>query len=253
MPPRFSIITVCYQAAPLLETTFISIFSQTFKDYEYIVVDGGSKDHTPLLLEKYKAHISKVISEPDKGLYDAMNKGLALATGTYVWFINAGDSLYASDTLEQLHTAARDADILAGEVVLVNEAGQALGTRSELTTQRLPRHLTWKSMRYGMVVSHQGFIPKRALCPTYVLGNLSADIDWVIHVLKKSRQTRVVGFPVARYLTGGLSKKRHADGLKGRYAILRTHFGWFPNLWAHGFILVRGLWWKWKRRGKPSY
>lgn len=254
MPPRFSIITVCYQAAPLLEKTFQSVFTQTCKDYEYIVVDGGSTDGTMALLQRYANKIDQVISEPDRGLYDAMNKGLAKATGSYVWFINAGDCLYAADTLERLSKAAAEGvPILAGEVVLVDDDGHELGTRSALTTQKLPAQLNWRSLRYGMVVSHQGFIPQRQWCPPYRLGNLSADIDWVIQTLKAGKTARVVDFPVACYLMGGLSKKRHQEGLKGRYAILKEHFGFFPNLLAHVFILGRGLWWKCKRLGKPSY
>lgn len=99
--PKFSIITVTYNAAKVLEDTIQSIVTQTYKNLEYIIVDGGSTDETLDIIHKYQEHITTVISEPDQGLYDAMNKGIKLATGDYLCFLNAGDSLHEDDTLLQ--------------------------------------------------------------------------------------------------------------------------------------------------------
>ena len=88
--PKFSIITVTYNAAKVLEDTIQSIVTQTYKNLEYIIVDGGSTDETLDIIHKYQEHITTVISEPDQGLYDAMNKGIKLATGDYLCFLNAG-------------------------------------------------------------------------------------------------------------------------------------------------------------------
>ena len=98
--PKFSIITVTYNAGAVLEDTIQSVITQTYKNVEYIIVDGGSKDRTLQIIEQYKEHIHTVISEPDKGLYDAMNKGIKLATGDYLCFLNAGDELHEDDTLQ---------------------------------------------------------------------------------------------------------------------------------------------------------
>ena len=98
--PKFSIITVTYNAGAVLEDTIQSVITQTYKNVEYIIVDGGSKDRTLQIVEQYKEHIHIVISEPDKGLYDAMNKGIKLATGDYLCFLNAGDELHEDDTLQ---------------------------------------------------------------------------------------------------------------------------------------------------------
>lgn len=92
--PKFSIITVTYNAAKVLEDTIQSIVTQTYKNLEYIIVDGGSTDETLDIIHKYQEHITTVISEPDQGLYDAMNKGIKLATGDYLCFLNAGDGLH---------------------------------------------------------------------------------------------------------------------------------------------------------------
>ena len=102
--PKFSIITVTYNAGAVLEDTIQSVITQTYKNMEYIIVDGGSKDRTLQIIEQYKEHIHTVISEPDKGLYDAMNKGIKLATGDYLCFLNAGDELHEDDTLQLMVT-----------------------------------------------------------------------------------------------------------------------------------------------------
>src|ERR1700712_4186557 len=112
MPPTVSIITITYNAEPFLERTIQSILAQTATDYEYVVIDGASKDGTVAIIKQYEHCITSWVSEPDKGLYDAMNKGLHRASGQYVWFMNAGDELYDSQTLSNLlvHSQTTHAD-----------------------------------------------------------------------------------------------------------------------------------------------
>lgn len=249
--PVISIITVVYNSVSLLEMTMQSVFDQDYPNIEYIVVDGASTDGSKVLIQKYETQISRWISEPDKGLYDAMNKGIDLATGDFIWFMNAGDTIRSKDTVSKMVAQCEvDTDVLYGEVMLVNEEREEQGTRSECTTQQLPSQLNWKSLRYGMVVCHQGFLPRRSIVPKYMMGNLSADIYWVIECLKKSRKNTHTHLIVANYLMGGLSKNRHQQSLKDRYQILQEQYGYLPNLFAHGWILGRGLWAKYVLR-KP--
>lgn len=98
MKYKISIITVCFNAEADIEKTIISVLGQTFQDYEYIIVDGASKDTTMQIVGKYSGKIHQVISEPDKGIYDAMNKGIHLANGEWLIFMNAGD-YFSSPTL----------------------------------------------------------------------------------------------------------------------------------------------------------
>ena len=86
LTPKFSVITVTYNAEAVLEDTIQSVISQTYHHVEYIIVDGASKDNTLSVINRYKEHISRIVSEPDKGLYDAMNKGIKLATGDFLCF-----------------------------------------------------------------------------------------------------------------------------------------------------------------------
>lgn len=250
-PPLLTIVTVTWNAAHLLEGTIHSVLEQTYPHIEYLLIDGASTDHTPTILALAESanrrlltgKMLRIISEPDKGLYDAMNKGQRMATGDFILFLNAGDRLFEKNTVEKMmRQATPDTDVLYGEVMLVSEARRHLGTRSELSTQVLPKKLTWESLRHGMVVCHQGFVARRAIAPEYIPDNLAADIDWVISILKRSRENINTGLIVAEYLVGGVSKQRHRQSLQNRYDVLKKHYGFSPNLWAHGKILWRALW-----------
>ena len=142
--PKFSVITVTYNAEAVLEDTIQSVISQTYRHVEYIIVDGASKDKTLSIIDRYKDHIAKVTSEPDKGLYDAMNKGIRLATGDYLCFLNAGDSFHEDDTLQQMvHTlpGSELPDVMYGETALVDKEGHFVRMRR----LSAPETLTWKS------------------------------------------------------------------------------------------------------------
>ena len=183
--PKFSIITVTYNAGAVLEDTIQSVITQTYKNVEYIIVDGGSKDRTLQIIEQYKEHIHTVISEPDKGLYDAMNKGIKLATGDYLCFLNAGDELHEDDTLQlMVHSITESTlpDVLYGDTAIVDEEGHFLHMRRLAP----PENLNWKSFKEGMLVCHQAFFARRDLVEPYNLHyRFSADFDWCIRIMCK--------------------------------------------------------------------
>ena len=240
----FSIITIVYNGESLIEGTIKSVLNQTHKDIEYIIIDGKSSDKTVEIAQNLTQKTclkTKIVSEKDKGLYVAMNKGLAQATGDFLLFLNCGDHLFEPTTLEKIvHQATPDTQILFGETMLVDENRTHIGTRSAITVQKLPEKLTWQSMRYGMLVCHQSFLVRRSLPPPqYIEQNLAADIDWVIKCLKNADNVRNTHTIISEYLMGGVSKKQHRQSLKDRYAVLKTHFGFFPNIFAHIAITVR--------------
>lgn len=260
-PPVFSIITVVYNGESLLPGTIESVYQQTYPHIEYLIIDGASKDNSLKVIQQWAVEMPNLryISEPDLGLYDAMNKGLRLATGDYVWFLNGGDHLHAADTVEKValsrSTLASEAevDVIYGETLLVNDARQPAGTMSELSTRRLPTHLHWRDYLGGMLVVHQSFIPRRELAPEYMLHNLCADYDWCIRILKKSRNTVNTGLILTDYLMGGMSKQRHQQSLRDRFEVMRTHFGLPLTLAAHGWIVLRAGWHRLARWGKEKY
>jgi glycosyltransferase involved in cell wall biosynthesis len=248
--PRISIITVTYNAAGVLEPTIQSIIRQTFPHYEYIIIDGGSTDSTVGIIRKYASHISYWVSEPDKGLYDAMNRGLQAARGEYVWFMNAGDKIYDQHTLAQLFTSSqKDADIYYGDALFFTQTGEITGLRSEVTPHKLPGNLNWKSLQYGMVVCHQSFIARKAIAPLYDLSHpYCADVDWEIKCLKRAKKIVHTHLVLSRYLTGGFSKKNLYQSLLDRFAVLKSHYGIFTTLQSHLWITLRGALFVLKRK-----
>jgi glycosyltransferase involved in cell wall biosynthesis len=243
--PLLTIITITYNAEQFLERTLRSVeaalgqFTQP-DAVEYLIIDGNSKDKTLQIVAQF-SFISKAVSEPDKGLYDAMNKGLLLAQGKYVWFLNAGDEIYGPDVLTDLTVALNDdADVYYSDAMLVRENGSEVGLRSQFTPHSLPQNLKWQDFALGMKVCHQAFIAKKSIAPLYDIQNLSADIDWEIECLKKSKQTVFLHFVLCRYLVGGLSVKNHRRSLLDRFKVLNKHFGVTRTVINHFRIFLRG-------------
>jgi glycosyltransferase involved in cell wall biosynthesis len=148
--PKVSIITVVFNGARFLEATIQSVINQQCKNFEYIIVDGGSTDGTLDIIHKYEKQISKWSSGTDSGLYDAMNKGIDLAIGDYLWFINAGDEIYDIEVLCKLFKDENaEADIFYGETLIIDPNGKEIGMRR----QKIPEMLNWKSLKRGMVVN----------------------------------------------------------------------------------------------------
>jgi len=257
IPPTFSIITVVYNGESLLAGTMESVFRQTYPNIEYIVVDGASKDGSVKIIEEFALKMPHLrwISAPDQGLYDAMNKGLHLATGDFVQFLNAGDWLHAPDTLEKMAALITpNTGVLYGETMLVDEARNPHGTMSELSTRQCPKQLKWKNYLGGMLVVHQSFLPRRSISPLYRLSaELCADYDWCIEILKQSQENIYTGGIVSDYLMGGLSKKRHQQSLRNRFDVMRYHFGLVPTLFAHVWVIIRAIMHRIKRWGKERY
>ncbi len=244
-----SIITITYNAEKYIERTIQSVISQTYLDIEYLIIDGNSKDNTLAIVEKYKDKISKIVSEKDKGIYDAMNKGLRLAKNEYLLFMNAGDEIYAKDTLEKLFEKQKNADIYYGEALFLDLERNSLGNRSEATPLKLPQKLTWKSLQMGLMVCHQAIIVKKEITEEYDLSHpFSADIDWIIKALKKAKTIVNAENIVAIYLQGGFSRKHLWRSLKDRFLILSKHYGFFTTCFNHCRIIIRASFFIFKRK-----
>lgn len=240
--PLFSIITVTYHAESVLEETILSVVSQTYHNIEYIIVDGASKDRTLSIVNKYRDKIQAVVSEPDKGLYDAMNKGLKMAKGEYVCFLNAGDTFHEDDTLQlivhQLNKSNVLPDVIYGKTALVDAQRHFVRMRRLQT----PDTLNWKSFRQGMLVCHQAFIAKRALAETYDLNyRFSADFDWCIRVMKKASLLHNTRLTLIDYLDEGMTTKNRKASLKERFRIMAKHYGYISTVLHHIWFVLRLL------------
>lgn len=198
--PRFSVITVCYNAANSIESTAASLRSQTQLDYEWLVVDGASTDSTLQAVAEAGIATTRIISEPDRGIYDAMNKAVGLANGDWVHFLNAGDELADSTVLADI-ALALDAnpkiDLLYGDMIYVDQ-GQEYVRRF---THVRPSMLVFEDL------NHQAVFARRGLFQSVGLFDLrfrtSADYDWLLRAIGAGTPTRYLRRLVARFQTGG--------------------------------------------------
>ncbi len=235
-PPLVSIITVVYNGADTLERTIQSVVRQTYPNLEYIIVDGGSQDGTLEIIHSYQKQISCWSSEPDEGLYHAMNKGIAMATGDYFWFINAGDEIADATVVAKIFEEGSYADVYYGDTLVVDSFGKEIGLR------RLspPANLTWRDFKRGMLVSHQSFIASRRVATNFnTQYRFSADYDWCIKALKAAREVRNTRLIMSRFLEGGLTRHNILPGLKERFGMMVKYFGVWATVWAHVGIAFR--------------
>ncbi len=240
MDPLFSIITVTWNAASVIAPTLRSVERQTSTDYEMLIIDGASTDDTLRIVKQASIASLRVFSEPDNGLYDAMNKGISRARGRYLIFLNAGDA-FADDTvlvrLAMLTT--EDPGVIYGQTQLVDKNREVVGKR-HLTA---PKRLSVDSFLKGMVVCHQAFVARRDLVPQYDLRyRLSADYDWCIRVLEKSPANAYAGRkPIISYLAEGMTTRHHRASLRERFRIMCRHYGTGMAILAHLSFIPRYL------------
>ncbi len=240
MEPLFSVITVTWNAAGVIAPTLKSVKEQTFTNFEYLVVDGASTDSTLGLVEATAIPGTRVLSEPDGGLYDAMNKAIRLAKGKYLIWMNAGDAFAAPDSLARMAAvAADDPGVIYGQTQVVDASRKVVGMR-HLTA---PATLTAGSFKQGMLVCHQAFAARRDIAPPYNLAyRFSADFDWCIRVLQKSERNAYVGdAPIVSFLTDGLTDKHHKASLMERYHIMCHYYGTVATTLRHLGFALRAL------------
>lgn len=251
---KFTIITCTYNAAHELQRTLDSVLRQQYGAVEHLILDGQSADDTVALAQAYKLqsdaddndHEVVIVSEPDHGLYDAMNKGIGRATGNYIVFLNAGDRLHSETTLEDIAACVGEGEplpgVLYGDTDIVDDNGRFLRHRR----LQPPAHLTWKSFRSGMLVCHQAFYARTDLAqqqPYDLNFRFSADFDWCIRIMKAANQQslglRNVHMVVADYLEGGMTTRNHRASLKERFHIMRCHYGLPLTIAMHLWFAIR--------------
>ena len=259
---KFTIVTITFNAEAVFMRTAESVMRQDYPDIEHLIIDGASTDSTKSLAEDYKrrsdsmgnGHEIRIISEPDKGLYDAMNKGLRLATGDYLCFMNAGDFFPDASTLHLIYNNVRLGDfendrermpaVLYGDTDLVDSEGRYLARRRLAP----PERLTWRSFRMGMLVCHQAFYARLDIArrtPYDLRYRHSADVDWCIRVMKEAERMGLqlvnVHATIADYQREGQSTKYHRASLLERFDVMRRHYGLLPTLAMHAWFVVRAV------------
>jgi glycosyltransferase involved in cell wall biosynthesis len=255
---KFSVITCTYNASAVLARTLESVLSQSWTQIEHIIIDGASKDNTLAMAQDYSRkneeeeteHEVVIISEPDRGLYDAMNKGLARATGDYIVYLNAGDVFPSAHTLEQISIDVNNRSdgklpaVLYGDTNIVDDEGRLLHPRRLAP----PENLTWRSFRHGMLVCHQAFYARTDLAqaePYDLRYRFSADVDWCIRIMKRAEREHLalLRLPqvVVNYLDGGMTNKNHRASLIERFNVMRRHYGLLLTVGMHLWFVVRAV------------
>ena len=261
---KFSVITVTYQASKVCQKTFESVFIQTYPWIEHLVIDGQSDDGTVEMAIRYQEkcwqqgesfhHEVTMLSEPDNGLYDAMNKGLERATGTYVIFMNAGDTFASPETLAEIVAKGRLCEleashktlpaVLYGDTDIYDDNGEYIGPRH----LSVPERLSWRSFKNGMLVCHQAFYARTDIAkrtPFNLKYRYSADVDWCINIMKAAERKSLpmvnVHQVVAHYLREGQTTLHHRDSLKERFSVMKQHYGLLTTLFQHMKFALRNL------------
>lgn len=220
---KISIITATYNSGSTLQDTFESILSQTHRDLECIVVDGGSKDNTIDIIKKYESRFHgrmKWISEPDKGIYDAMNKGIALATGDVVGILNSDDFFSSADVLENVARHINDVDAVYGDIHYVHNSNLDFCVRYYSSRRFAP----WK-MRMGFMPAHPSFYCHRRLYSKYGVFDpelpVAADFELLLRFIFINKiRTKYIPLDFVTMRTGGAS----TSGFKSHRRILKDHF-----------------------------
>ncbi|MBO4810962.1 MAG: glycosyltransferase [Prevotella sp.] len=257
---KFTVVTITFNAEAVVERTLQSVLQQTHEDVEHLIIDGASTDGTLRLAEQYKAESDasarghKVIirSEPDDGIYHAMNKGLTQASGDYILYLNAGDSFPQADTLEQVAHRCRLNELPSDELpaVLYGNTDIVDAEGKYLYPRRLqpPAQLTWRSFRQGMLVCHQAFYARTDIAKNLQYDTryrYSADVDWCIRVMREADRLSLplcnIGMVVANYMEQGTTTSHHRESLRERFKVMAHHYGYPSTLAMHAWFVVRGL------------
>ena len=236
--PIITVVTVVFNGRDFIEKTIQSVIKQTYQNIEYILIDGGSTDGTLDVIKKYENKIDYWISEPDDGIYDAMNKGIANSTGDWIYFINAGDSLFSDKTLEnlKLDSLRSTTDILYGNFNII-DSQTGLGTFHKMQ-EVIGINFLLKSN-----ICHQALIYRTKLFVNFkeydTMYKICADYDKLLQLFLAGKSIKKTNLTICNYLEEGRSRKNYVTSNVERLAIIKSRFGFIPKYYvAYHFTLI---------------
>lgn len=253
MSIKITVATVIWNPGLLLQRTLDSVMEQDYDNIEHVIVDGRSKDNTMILLHQYQERNSlravrreiNMLSEPDNGLYDAMNKAINMATGDYIVFLNAGDKFHSASVLSEVAKCAESQPaVIYGNTDIVDDDGTFLYRRRLQPPPQLHR----RSFRQGMLVCHQAFFARTDIAKENLYNlkyRYSADFDWCIRIMKTAERLGLpmvnAGIVVADYLEEGMTTANHRKSLFERFRIMAVHYGFLSTVWRHLYFVWRSV------------
>lgn len=227
--PLFSIIIATYNSTSNLEKTLKTIINQTFKNFELIIIDGGSKDGTLKIIEKYKEHITLCISEPDKGISDAFNKGITHSRGDYINFQGDGDGFVNKHVLELVSNSIDNQKLLCGSVIRRYITGEHIYTAK-------PSQFPKLSLLFKMSLPHQGLFIHKDLFSKFGLYSerlkYSMDYEHLLRMFNDFPKVGVLPFPVAYWTKDGVGEG-NLSAVYSEYNLIKQQ-----NLHFHKLIFV---------------
>ena len=236
--PTITVVTVVFNGRDLIEKTIQSVIKQTYQNIEYIIIDGGSTDGTLDVIKKYVNKIDYLVSEPDEGIYHAMNKGIRRAKGDWIYFINAGDSLFSVKTLEnlQLDLLSNATDVFYGNFNVI-DSQTGLGTFHNMQ-EIIDINFLLKSN-----ICHQALIYKTKLFANFkgyeAMYQICADYDKLLQLFLAGKSIKKVNLTMCNYLEDGRSRKSYITSNIERLAIIKSRFGFVPKYYvAYHYTLI---------------
>jgi glycosyltransferase involved in cell wall biosynthesis len=238
---KVSIITVTFNSEKYLEETLVSIFSQSYSDIESIVIDGKSTDGTLSILHKYQNKIT-YISEPDTGIYDAMNKGIELATGDIIGILNSDDVLFDTEVINKVvNSFSSDVDCIYGNVILVNESNKILRNYSSA-------NFKLKDFEFGHMPPHPSFYVRKESFQKYgnynITFKISADYDLLLRFLYIHKlRSKYLDFILVKMRDGGISSSFKNKWLLNKEILVACRF---QNINTNFFKVYSKYIFKWR-------
>ncbi len=222
--PFISVITIVFNGEKEIEKTIQSVLEQSYKNFEYIIIDGGSTDSTIDIIKQYENKVDYWLSEPDHGIYDAMNKGIELAGGEWIIFMNAGDYFFEKDILSRVFSInLASYDLVYGHCEVRYEGYAKI-------IQARPLHDLWTGMNFY----HQSSFVKTALMKQYKFNTrykIAADFDFVYQIFLKKHAFKDIDITISSFDAGGVSGKKYIQTLKEQRDSLKKH----P--WKNAFLI----------------
>lgn len=230
---KLSIITINYNNRDGLQKTIDSVICQTWRDYEWIIIDGGSTDGSKELIEQYQDHFAYWCCEPDNGIYNAMNKGIAKASGDYLQFLNSGDALHNKDILEQVFKVDFDADVLYGDLNLVGQNG--------ISRIIYPDHLTFPFFLTRSIGHPSSFIKTTLLKDCYYREDYKMVSDWYkfMDLYLENRSFSHISLVIVDFDNTGISSTNPTLEMRERERVMDELLGKKNNRWINDSVMLQ--------------
>ncbi len=231
--PLISVVTVSLNGKEYIEDTMLSVIEQSYDNVEYIIIDGESTDETLDIIRKYEDHIDCLISEPDSGIYDAMNKAIDLATGDWINFMNCGDSFYNKDVIQTIFSGTHiDTDVIYGDTQFVYDDGSKRIFRAKKLDY------FWKGLRFY----HQSVFVKTALAKLNKFNlnyEIAADYDFLFNLYQRQHSFKDTKIVISNMATGGQSYNRRVQAFQDCRRTVRRHIISFKVEKYYFFLILQ--------------